>query len=90
VLAPVVEPEELVRVAMLLVVVDQPRVRGRGDDRVEAPVPVEFARVAVRDERLASACASTTGITSACWYSSTSPRQASSSPAARGANHCPT
>ena len=34
-LAPVVEPEQLVRVAVLLVVVDQARIRRRGDDGVE-------------------------------------------------------
>ena len=35
-LAPIVEPEDLVRVPVLLVVVDEARVRRRGDDRVEA------------------------------------------------------
>jgi hypothetical protein len=31
----VVEPEQFVCIAVLLVVVDQPRLRRRGDDRVE-------------------------------------------------------
>ncbi len=43
-LAAVVEPEQLVRVAMLLVVVDQPRVRRRRDDRVERPLERDVAR----------------------------------------------
>jgi hypothetical protein len=47
-LTPVVETEQLVRVAMLLVVVDQPRVRRRGDDGLEAAGQLRLARVAVQ------------------------------------------
>ena len=54
-LAAVVEPEQLVGVAVLLVVVDQARVRRRRDDPVEARAVVDLARVAVDDARLAPA-----------------------------------
>ena len=47
--APLVEAEQLVGVAVLPVVVDQPRVRRRGDDAVVRPAEVELARVAVED-----------------------------------------
>ena len=50
-LAPVVEAEELVRVAVLLVVVDETRVRRRREDAVEAPVERDVARVAVQRPR---------------------------------------
>ena len=46
-----VEAQQLVRVAVLLVVVDQPRVGRRRDDAVERPAQVELARVAVEDLR---------------------------------------
>ncbi len=52
-LAPVVELEQLVRVAVLLVVVDQARIRRRGEDGVERPAESSLARVAVQDGRLA-------------------------------------
>src|SRR5581483_4932877 len=52
-LAAVVEPEQLVGVPMLFVVVDQPRVRRRGDDSVVGAVPVDDARVPVQDRRVA-------------------------------------
>ena len=42
---------------MLLVVVDQPRIRRRGDDRIKRPGPGQLARVPVHHDRLASACA---------------------------------
>ena len=59
-----VESEQLVGVAMLLVVVDQARVRRRGHDAVVRPAEVELARVAVehlgdvRGDPLSSANAS--------------------------------
>ena len=49
VLAQIVEPEQLVGVAVLLVVVDQSRVRRGGDDGVERPTELDLARVAVQD-----------------------------------------
>ena len=52
-LAPVVELEQLVRVAVLLVVVDQPRIRRRGEDPVERPSELGLSRVAVQHRRLA-------------------------------------
>src|SRR6478735_12070241 len=52
-LAPVVEREQLVRIAVLLVVVDQPRIRRRGEDPVERPRERLFARVAVQHRRVA-------------------------------------
>src|SRR6478735_8480655 len=52
-LAPVVEREQLVRMAVLLVVVDQPRIRRRGEDPVERPRERLFARVAVQHRRVA-------------------------------------
>src|SRR5713226_6512139 len=52
-LAQVVEPEQLVRRAVLLVVIDQPWVGRRGDDAVERAAVVELAGVAVKDRRLA-------------------------------------
>ena len=51
-LAPLVEPEQLVGVAVLLVVVDQPRIGRGGDDGVERPTEVELAGVAVLDGRV--------------------------------------
>src|SRR5439155_9099868 len=53
-LAPVVEAEELIGVAVLLVVVDQSRIRRRGDDGVEPPAQLDLERVAVHDLDLAS------------------------------------
>ena len=50
-LAPVVEPEQLVGVAVLLVVVDQARIRRRGDDAVVRPAQLELPRVPVEHER---------------------------------------
>src|SRR5437868_3444308 len=47
-LPPVVEPEQLVGAAMLLVVVDQPRIWRRGDDAVAA-WQLDLPRVAVQD-----------------------------------------
>ena len=52
-LAAVVEPEQLVRVAVLLVVVDEAWVRRRRDHAVERPGQVELPRVAVEHDRLA-------------------------------------
>jgi hypothetical protein len=43
----IVEPEQLVGVPVLLVVVDQPRVRRRGDNGVEASGQIGLARIAV-------------------------------------------
>src|SRR5207237_490356 len=54
-LAAVLEPEQLVRVAMLLAVVDQAGIRRRGDDAVEGAVEVELARVAMDHRGAASA-----------------------------------
>jgi hypothetical protein len=51
-LSHVVEAEQLVRVAVLLVVVDQARIRRRGEDAVEAAAEVELPSVAVEDGRL--------------------------------------
>ena len=50
-LARVVEAEQLVRVPVLLVVVDQAGVRRRGDDAVERRVVLDAARVAVQHPR---------------------------------------
>ena len=47
-LAQVVETEELVRVAMLLVVVDQHGIGRRSDDRIEGPTDIKLACVAVQ------------------------------------------
>ncbi len=58
-LAEVREPEQLVRVAVLLVVVDEPGVRRRGDDAVEAAAVVELASVPVEDGRGTAARAQT-------------------------------
>src|SRR5688572_28831125 len=49
--SPLVHAEQLVRIAMLLVVVDQPRVRRRRDEGVERPAEVERARVSMQDRR---------------------------------------
>ena len=54
-LAAVVETQQLVGVAMLLVVVDQPRVRRRRDDAVERAAELELADVSVEHDRLAPA-----------------------------------
>ena len=51
-LAALVQLEQLVRVAMLLVVVDQTRVRRRRDHGVERPADVQVPRVAVLDRRV--------------------------------------
>ena len=53
---PSLQPEQLVRVPVLLVVVDQPRVRRRRDNRVERARDVELARVAVDDGRVDVLC----------------------------------
>src|SRR5438067_5858199 len=53
-LAPVVETEQLVGVAMLLVVVDQSGIRRRGDDCVEGTRQLDLERIAVDDLRLVS------------------------------------
>src|SRR5260221_1483791 len=50
-LAPVVEAEELVRVAVLLVIVDEPRIRRRSEHRVERPTELRLAGIAVDDSR---------------------------------------
>src|SRR5436190_30710 len=51
-LAAVVEPEQLIGVAVLLVIVDQARIGRRGDHTVEWPAKIELARVAVQHYRL--------------------------------------
>ena len=56
-LTALVQPQQLVRVPVLLVVVDQPRVRRRGDDAVEGPAEIQVTRVAVVDRRVRIACA---------------------------------
>ena len=48
-LTAIVEPEDLVRVAMLLVVVDEPGIRRRREDRVEGASEHDLGRVAVDD-----------------------------------------
>ena len=50
-LAQIVEPEQFVGVAVLLVVVDQARVGRRGDDAVEGGFQPDRARVSVQDVR---------------------------------------
>ena len=50
-LAELLQSEQLVGVAMLLVIVDQARVGRRGEHPVEAGAEVELARVAVQDFR---------------------------------------
>ena len=47
-----VQAEQLVGVPVLLVVVDQPRIRRRGDDAVERAAEIELARVAVPHRRV--------------------------------------
>ena len=47
-----VQAEQLVGVAVLLVVVDQARIRRRGDDAVERATEIELARVAVPHRRV--------------------------------------
>src|SRR6185312_16619956 len=47
-----VQVEQLVGVPVLLVVVDQPRIRRRGDDAVERAAEIELARVAVPHRRV--------------------------------------
>ena len=51
-LAPLVEAKQLIGVAVLLVVVDQTRIRRRGDDGVERAAEVQLTRVAVLDGRV--------------------------------------